>query len=453
MVKSNDLTKGPVVGKMISLTAPMVLGMFSMMAFNLVDAFFVSRLGTRHLAAMTFTFPVVMVVISIALGLGTGAASLISRVIGQGDIKRVQRITTDSVILALVLGAAFSAIGLLSMRYVFKAMGATPGMYRLIREYMTVWYLGVGFIVVPITGNNAIRASGDTFLPGMVMAVASVLNAVLDPVMIFGLFGFPRLELAGAALATVTSRALTLIFAIYVLHFKKRMLSSVIPAFREMMHSCRELLYVGLPASMTNILFAVTTGVITRIISVYGPGAVAAVGVGTRIESLVLMLYFSMMTALVPFFGQNWGAGEIERVHEAQRKSMIFSVVYGALAFFFFLLAGRSLGGIFSREPYVVTGIYTFLVLNSFGYGARGTCMISIAMLNAVNMPIRATVLNLIRMFLLYIPLAYTGSRLLGYKGVFIGITAGNFIAAAVTLFWLKNICMRCEMENYFSRR
>ena len=452
MVRTNDLTKGPVGPWLVKLAVPMVFGMFSIMTFNLVDTYFVSRLGTKELAAMTFTFPVVMVVLSIALGIGTGTSSVLSRAIGEGDSERVRRLTTDSMILSIVAGIIFVLLGLATMRPVFTAMGATEELYCLIKQYMTVWYMGVGFVVIPITGNFALRASGDTLTPGIIMVGASVINALLDPVMIFGLFGFPRMELTGAALATVITRAFTLIGALYILHHKKHMLALKLDSVREMLLSWRHLLYIGIPASATNVLFALTMGVITRIVAVFGPAAVAAVGAGTRIESLALIVYFAMMSALVPFFGQNWGAGELDRVYTAYRKSNLFSVLWGALCFVLFLLYGKMLGGVFSSDPEVIGGITVLLVISSFSYCFRGICMVAISMFNAVNMPIRAVILNVVRMFVLYIPLAYLGSFYFGFRGVFAGMSLGNFLAGIFSLYWMRNICMRCAMDKYLDR-
>lgn len=452
MVRSNDLTKKPVGRSLVNLTIPMVFGMFSMMAFNLADTFFVSRLGTKELAAMTFTFPVVMVIISIALGIGTGVSSVISRSVGRGGTDRLKRITLDSIILSVLVGLLFIILGLVTMRPVFMAMGATEDIYALIKQYMTIWYLGVGFVIIPIIGNHALRGAGDTLIPGIIMAIASVLNVMIDPILIFGLFGFPRMELAGAALATVLTRGLTLILTLYVLYHKKHMIGLMTLRFKEIIASWKRVLYIGLPASATNITFSLTMAVITRLVASFGPAAVAAVGAATRIESLALMVYFSMMTALVPFFGQNWGAGKIDRVYQAQSKSNLFSMAWGAGCFIIFILFGKILGGFFTEDPRIIRWITLFLGISSLSYGLRGITMVSVSMFNAVNMPLRATALNFIRMFALYIPLAYLGSRYFGMTGIFAGMTISNFVAGALSLFWIKNICMHCEMHAYLQK-
>ncbi len=157
-----SLIEGPVGRRLLFLTVPMVGGIFAITTFNLVDTFFVARLGTDELAAMGFIFPVVMFVQSIALGLGIGTASVVSRAIGEGDHRKVRRLTTDSLILAVLLVVLFVTVGLLTINPLFTLMGATPEILPLIRQYMTIWYVGMIFVTVPMVGNNAIRATGDT---------------------------------------------------------------------------------------------------------------------------------------------------------------------------------------------------------------------------------------------------------------------------------------------------
>jgi putative MATE family efflux protein len=196
------LIEGHIGKTLIKLTIPMIFGILGMVAFNLVDTFFIGQLGTNELAAISFTFPVVFVIGSLAMGLGMGASAVISRAIGEGDPTRVQRFTTDSLILSVLVVVVFIVIGLLTIDQVFALLGATPQVMPLIKQYMLIWYPSMIFVVIPMVGNNAIRATGDTKTPSVIMLVAVAVNIILDPLLIFGIGPFPALALAGAALAT-----------------------------------------------------------------------------------------------------------------------------------------------------------------------------------------------------------------------------------------------------------
>ena len=218
-----NLTEGAVGRTLIKLTIPMFLAILAMVVFNLVDTAFVGRLGTEELAAISFTFPVVLVINSLAGGLGVGASAVISQAIGKGDRYRVQRLTTDSLGLSVMVGVVFVSIGLVTIDPLFRLLGATPEVLPLIRQYMTLWYIGVIFVVIPMVGNAAIRATGDTRTPATIMMVAAGINIILDPILIFGLGFFPGLGIAGAALATVIARAITLGASLWVLVRRERM--------------------------------------------------------------------------------------------------------------------------------------------------------------------------------------------------------------------------------------
>ncbi|MBN1360205.1 MAG: hypothetical protein JW993_06420 [Sedimentisphaerales bacterium] len=181
---SANLTAGPIGSTLARLTAPMLVGIVAMMAFNVVDTFFVSRLGTIPLAAMTLTFPVVMVIGTFTLGLGVGAMAVISQGIGAGNGGGIRRWSTDALTLAAACVVVLTTVGLATLKPLFRLLGATDAMMPYVEQYMVIWYPGMVFYVVPIIGNNIIRATGDTLTPSVVMLVGVAINAVLDPLLL-----------------------------------------------------------------------------------------------------------------------------------------------------------------------------------------------------------------------------------------------------------------------------
>ena len=158
--QSPPLTEGPVTRHLVRLTLPMIMGMLSMTIFHLTDTYFIGQLGKNELAAISFTFPVIMVLNSIALGLGVGASSVISRTIGEGNSMKVRRLATDALFLAVIIVAFVVAAGELTIYPLFRLLGAPEDILPLTAAYMRIWYIGVVFVVVPMTGNHIIRATG-----------------------------------------------------------------------------------------------------------------------------------------------------------------------------------------------------------------------------------------------------------------------------------------------------
>ncbi|UCC95022.1 MAG: MATE family efflux transporter [Candidatus Omnitrophota bacterium] len=434
MNQKNHLTKGPVTQKLISLTIPMVFGMLSMVVFNLVDTFFVSRLGTEELAAMGFSFPVVMFIASIALGFGVATSSVVSRAIGRGDHHQVQRLTTDSLLISLLFVVTFAILGLLSMDWVFGLLGADGQTLPLVKQYMRIWYLGVAFVVIPMVGNNAIRACGDTLFPSLIMIVSTIINVILDPLLIFGLWGFPRLELKGAAIATVIARAVAMVFSLSILHFKEKLIDFALPSLQKLMDSVKQIFYIGIPSAASRLLMPVTMAVIMRLVAGFGPTAVAAFGVAVKIEMFVFLVIMALATALIPFVGQNWGAKNFSRVKEAVKEANIFSLWWGLGSCFVFLALAVPLGHLFGKDIEVARYITQYLWIIPISYGLRGCAFLTTSVFNAMNKPLVATGLTITRMFILYVPLAVIGSQLAGLVGLFVGLCVANAGAGILSI-------------------
>ncbi len=286
------------------LTVPMTFGIYSFMAFNFVDAVYIGRLGTLQLAAISFTFPVALVVGSLGQGLGIGASAVISRAIGEGDESNVRRLTTDTLILAFLGALLFTSLGLVTIDPLFRMLGAGDDVLPFIRQYMVLWYIGVPFVIIPMVGNNAIRATGDTRNPAMIMIMSAVANSILDPFFIFGLWIFPEMGITGAALASLIARAASLFIGLWVMGHRERLLTIVRPPLGVVAASWRQILYIGLPAAGTNVLTPLSMGIITGMVAIYGPEAVAALGAGIRVGGLVMGIFMAIGAVLTPSSGR-----------------------------------------------------------------------------------------------------------------------------------------------------
>ena len=432
------LIDAPVGPTLVRLTLPMIIGILAMIAFNLVDTFFVAQLGTAELAAMSFTFPVVLVVASLALGLGVGTSAVISRAIGTGNDQQVRRLTTDSLVLSVLIVLVFAIIGFILIDPLFRLLGATDENLPLIREYMTIWYIGMPFIVIPMVGNNAIRATGDTQTPSFVMLVAVAINIVLDPLLIFGIGPFPRLELAGAAIATVIARAVTFGVAIWVLAKREQMISFIKPTLAEVVQSWRQILYIGLPSAATNMILPFAIGVVTSLAAQHGEASVAALGVTTRIDPFAIAVIMALASVLSPFIGQNWGAGKPERVTLALKLSYRFALIWGIVMAFVLGIAAQPIATLFSDNPDVIDLVTLYLRLVPLGYGLQGIVLLSNTTLNVLRKPFHASALSLIQMFVLYIPFAALASYTLGMPGIFVALLNANIITGVLAYFWVR---------------
>ena len=448
VVKNARLIEGSIQKTLIRLTLPMILGTLGMVIFNLADTYFVGQLGTNQLAALSFTFPVVMIIGSIAMGLGIGASAVISRSIGEGNHDKVKRLTTDSLTLSLIFVGFFALFGLFTVNPLFHLLGASGEILTLINQYMTIWYLGVIFVVIPMVGNNAIRASGDTKTPGLIMVFAAFVNIVLDPILIFGIGPFPRLEIAGAAIATVLARASTLVLSLYVLIHREKMITIKIPHFRDIVESWKQILYIGLPTAATRIVIPLGAGFILSIVATYGSEAVAGFGVATRIEFFALTVVMSLASVLGPFVGQNWGAGKFDRIKSGMKFSYKFSLAWGFFIFLILALLGGRIGSFFSDDPNVISVTSLYLLIIPIGYGLYGVLVMATSAMSVLKKPLHAAILTLTQTFVLYIPMAYIGSFFFGLWGIFAALPISYLIAGVISNYVLNRIVLLRERPN-----
>ncbi|MCB1035077.1 MAG: MATE family efflux transporter [Acidobacteria bacterium] len=438
--KRKDLLQGPVGRTILELAGPMLAGVAAVILFNVVDTYFVSRLGAVELAAMSFTYPVTFLVVSVSMGLGVGMTVAVARFVGQGDREQVRKLTTHGLLLGNFIVVVVALVGLFTMGPLFRSLGASPELVEKIRDYMLPWYLGVGFLIVPMMGNSAIRATGDTKTPSFIMLFASVLNGILDPLLIFGWGPFPRLELAGAAIASVISWMLTFAAALWMLGKREQMLELAWPKWQEMKASWKRIFAVGLPASANNVVLPLAMGMLTRLVAGHGTESVAAFGVGGRVDSLALIGLPALALAASPFVGQNLGAGNYDRVQTAVKFCIKAALGYGVGIGALLILLAPPVARLFSDQPLVIEGIVHYLRIVPLGYAPFCVSILIGAIFNALNRALKTTFLIAFRLFVLTVPLAALGARLAGVEGIFGGIAMANLLAGCLAFWMIRHV-------------
>ncbi|MBC2602555.1 MATE family efflux transporter [Puniceicoccus vermicola] len=442
------LIRRPVYSTLWRMALPMLGGTFAMNAFNLADTWFVAKLGTVPLAAMGFSFPVVMLLITLALGLGMGATTVISQALGASDHERAKRLTTHAIILCILIVVFVSVVGLLTIEPVFRALGAGPEVMPAIRGYMQVWYLGVIFLVIPMVANNIIRATGDTIRPSIIMGVTSVLNIFLDPIFIFGFAFIPEMGIQGAALATVLSRAVSCVAALWILIHQYDLITFSRLRWANIWNSWKAVMRIGLPSTVTQVLMPIAGAIITWLLARHGPAAVAAAGVAGRLEMFAFMVPMALGISLVPFVGQNFGAGRLDRVKEGMFYGNTFAFGYGLIIAVVFWIFAPQIGGLFSQDEAVIGVLTQYMRIIPVGYGLLEIQRYSGFLMNGINKPMQSLWLNALRIIVLLIPLSLLGDKFLGLTGIFWGRLIADVVSGTVGLVWAIALLRKVSAEK-----
>lgn len=414
-----------------------------LMTFGLVDTFFVSLLGTEPLAAISFTFPVTFTLISLNIGLGIGTSAIIARYLGSGDETHAKEFATGALILSTLMVGALALVGLFTIEPVFALLGASPALMPYISDYMVVWYLAGVFLALPMVGNSVLRASGDTKTPSLIMAAGGGINALLDPLLIFGWGPIPAMGIQGAALATLIAWGIGVAWILYLLAVKRKLMLPRLLTLQELRFTSSGILRIGLPAAGANMLTPIAGGVLTKIISTYGAGAVAAWGVGNRLESIASIVVLALSMSLPPFISQNYGANKIDRVKEAYERAIKFVLVWQFGVFLVMWLLSPWIAAAFTTDPEVASLIQLFLMIVPVGYGFQGIVILSNSSFNAMHKPMSALLMSVVRLFVFLVPIAYVGSHLYRIEGMFWGSVVANTLMATVCFFWFRNVIQK----------
>ena len=434
------LTQGPEGRSIRSLMLPMLMGMIALISYNIADTYFVGQLGTLELAAISFTFPVSFIVGAITMGFGIGTASVCSRLFGAQKLEDVGRVTIHAMLLGIVTGAVVISVGLATIDPLFTLLGADDTTLPIIRRYMRIYYWGGIFLVVPMITNSVLRASGDAKTPALIMTTAAIINVVLDPILIFGLFGFPRLEVEGAALATVLSNLGTLIASVSAIYFRDHLITFGSFSFDKLADSWKRILHVGLPSMTSSLIAPMTTAFITYQVAKFGQEAVAGFGVASRIEGLSLLAIMALSAAVTPFVGQNFGAKRFDRVQNGVKWCQNFSLVYGlAVAVIMALSAGFIARAFTDSETAIATATLHMRIV-PISYLALGFAMTANSSFNAIGKPMPAMFVSLTRTILVYAPLAFLFAKLFDIVGIFFAAFTANFVAGLVGFVWFSRV-------------
>ena len=345
-----SLAAGPLGRTILRVALPAVASMLLMTIFSSVDAYWVgTRIGSAGLAAVTAAVFWIWLIVSVAEMVSVGLTAVAARRHGEGRPADAARTSGDALVLALALGATVAAIGLVLLPTLFSLMATPDEVTTLGKRYLGTYLLGAplifGFFVVDAT----FRAAGDTRTPFLLLSTSVVATLVLDPILILGLLGAPALGIRGAAIATLATRGVVFLIGLVILR-RRGMLVLGAPRSDAVMSIVR----VGLPTAATGVFFSLIYVVIARIATPFGTPALAALGIGHRVESWLFMIGVGVAAAVAAIVGQSLGAGDTARAERAGWVSVGFVSVIGIAVFVAQSLWAEQLAGLFTSDRLVI---------------------------------------------------------------------------------------------------
>ncbi|MGO1461523.1 MAG: MATE family efflux transporter [Oleiphilaceae bacterium] len=420
---SNTSRNASLSRQLYTMTWPMLFGVLSLMTFQLVDSAFIGQLGRDPLAALGFTLPMQQLIIGLQVGLGIATTAIISRTLGTGDELRAFRLGGLVITVGSTLVFVLCVSLWLLQSLIMSALGADDSVLPLVRSYWVPWLLSAWIGALLYFGYSICRSHGDTKLPGYMMVVTSLSNIALDPLYIFVFdWGLP-----GAALATTTS------FGIGCLFIYQKLLKRGWARFdlRELAlgRALKQLNSIMAPAMVSQLMPPASAMLATAMVAGFGSAAVAAWGLGTRLEFFSIVVVLALTMSMPPMIGRMLGAGDIEQIRKLVRLAVRFIVAWQLAIGLLWLVGSGLVSDLFSSDRQVQDLLGAYLVRVPLSYSGLGVCMLMVSICNALGLAMRALLVSTLRLFLCFLPMLWLGSQLNGIHGLMSGALVGNLFA------------------------
>jgi len=419
---------------LLKLSLPIVVGMLVQTLYNIVDTAFVGRLGGESIAALTYSFPFFMLMIGLVMGLATGTSSRISRFLGEKEHVKAENTAMHGILFSWILAAILFVPIFFNLRTIFGLFGASGVVTELAISYMRIIMFGTFAMFPAFVINNTFSAQGDTITPMKIQSISLILNIILDPIFIYYL----GMGVSGAALATAISFTVSLIIGFIFLQTHSQLVLHP-KHFRWNSAIVRDVLSVGLPTSLRMVIISLYMTFINRFASSFGTDHVAAIGISLRLESLVTMPGVAISIALMTLVGMFYGAKRYDLVEGISKFALKIAILFNIVVGILFFLIPEFLLSIFTTETTIREIGALFLRIDVLTFPFLAVNIITSRTLQGVGKGLPSFIVNIVRVLVVAVPLAYILIYEFGYGFASIpwSLVAGGFAATCVASFFL----------------
>ncbi|MEA2014015.1 MAG: MATE family efflux transporter [Thermodesulfobacteriota bacterium] len=436
--KQLDLGKDPIIALLFKMSLPSVVAMLVIAIYNVVDTFWIAKISPEAIAALTICFPIQMVLGGIGVGTGVGAGSFASRMLGAEDYSKANGTAGQIIFLSAFLGIIIVVSGTIFCDPVLRFFGATENILPLSRRYLEIAVFGAPFLFFMMMSDHLFRAEGNPNIPMFVIITSAVLNAILDPFLIFGWGPFPELGIRGAAIATVIAQSLSFFLSTYFLFSHRSRFHVRLKDITPKWSIILPIYHVGLPSFISNLAMSAVLVVYNHRLGDFGYLAIATLGLNFRINGILMMVFFGIGHGVMPVTGFNYGARNYNRIREIARVTTKFSALIGGLSYLLIEIFARSLLEAFTHDPELLSIAVPALRIYVATQILTGPMIVWINILLGMGKGLTAMTLMVGRQFLLVVPFIYIIPIYFGLNGVWMAQPVTNVISFFIILVWIK---------------
>jgi len=435
------------LGKLLfRLSLPAIISMVTISLYNLVDMFWVAKLGHEAVAALTVLMPFYVLIFAVGVGTGVGINALTARRFGERDAEAAHKAAGQILPLSLLTGGIFLIVAIAFTGPILTLAGATGDILEPGTAYLRTLALGIPFLIMQLIGRNVFHAAGDAVRPMIFTIFGQVINAILDPFFIFGWGFFPEMGISGAALATVIANGLSVALAVYFLFTNRTPYRFRLHHFTPSLPVIRTIYRVGLPSMAMEATESIIFVLFNHVVAGFGSVALAAMGIGGRISDLAFMIIIGTSHGLLPIVGYSFGAKQWQRLWGAVKLASIWMALLMAVMTVLLEVFAVQTVQVFNRDPGLVAIAAPGLRIFISTLVVIGPTIMFITTFQGLGKGKDAMVLSLARQ-LFFLPVLYGLSALMGLTGVWLSLPVSDILGVTASGLWLWRE-YRCQKKS-----
>ena len=439
------LGSAPISQSLILLGIPIMIVMLINAFYNIVDAYFVGKLGESAMAAISIVFPIGQVVVGLGLMFGNGAASYLSRLLGKDDKKTANQVASVAIYSSVFIGLIFIIITLVFMKYILKYLGATSTIIPYALPYARIYILSCVFNIFNVTMNNIVASEGSSKTAMLALLLGAIANIFLDPIFIY----YFKFGVIGAAVATAISQFIsTLVYIIYILK-KESYFSFSIRNFHPTKEIFFEIFKIGIPTLTFQFLTSLSIALININAANYGDTVIAAMGVVTRIISMCTLVVFGFLKGFQPIAGFSYGAKNFDRLNKSIKISILWSTTFCIVTGLITIIFSKQIVSQFANGNNIMISLgQKSLIANSLSFFLFGFYTVYSSLFLALGKGCKGFLLGACRQGICFVPVILILPTLLGIDGILYVQPIADILSTFVTIFMAINLHKELNLEK-----
>ncbi|MXI86428.1 MATE family efflux transporter [Sphaerochaeta halotolerans] len=438
-VQENKMGVKPIPSLVLSMSFPIMLSMLVQALYNIVDSMFVSHYSQQALTAVTLAFPMQNLLIAVSVGTSVGVNSLLSRKLGAKDITSARKAAGNGLTLSVISWAFFAFIGLFFSKTFVSFFTNDPELITMGTQYISICLIFSLGLFIDIICERILQGTGDTVHPMIIQSTGAIVNILLDPILIFGLFGMPRMGVMGAAIATVFAQHISTVLAIYYVRRNKEIVLKK-SSFRLEKQTVKDIYAVGIPTIIMQAIGTILITSLNKILIGFSTSAVAVFGIYFRLQSFIFMPVFGLNTGMIPVIGYNYGARKPKRITATIKVGLVVAITIMGIGTALFMLFPHILLGWFDATPEMIAIGTVAMQRISMGFVFAGVSIVLIALFQGMGYGYLSMINSVSRQLVFLLPAAYLLGKYVGLDALWYSFFISELASFTLTLYFFRKI-------------